>query len=79
MFVLNGFFVCVAKVTEIASRIFTKRELDCKARDITFIEEREKDPEKLKGAKKFWNVLGGDHGDEIRGMTNTLQLKSRCN
>lgn len=62
-------FVYVAKVIEIASRVFTKRELDCKARDITFIEEREKDPEKLKGAKRFWNILDGDPDAEIRGMT----------
>ncbi|XP_031559748.1 supervillin-like isoform X2 [Actinia tenebrosa] len=56
-----------AKVTEIASRIFTKRELDCKARDITFVEERERDPEKLRGAKKFFKILNGNMDEEIRG------------
>lgn len=55
------------QVTEIASRIFTKRELDCKARDITFVEERERDPEKLRGAKKLYKVLNGNIDDEIRG------------
>ncbi|XP_032218251.1 supervillin isoform X2 [Nematostella vectensis] len=55
-----------AKVTEIASRIFTKRELDCKARDIVFVEEKSQDEDNLRGAKKFWKLLNGDPEAEIK-------------
>ena len=57
-------FICV-QATEIASRVVTKHELFCKAKEIVFIEE--KSEEKNAATEKFWKILNGEPDAEIRG------------
>lgn len=54
------------QVTEIVSKIKTKNELNCKARDIVTIEEGDMDYNAA--LDKFANILSGDPGSNpIRG------------
>lgn len=53
-------------MTEIVSKIKTKSELDCKARDIVTIEEGDMDYNAA--LDKFVNILSGDPGSNpVRG------------
>ena len=53
-------------MTEIVSKIKTKSELDCKARDIVTIEEGDMDYNAV--LDKFANILSGDPGSNpVRG------------
>ena len=55
-----------SQVTEIVSKIKTKSELDCKARDIVTIEEGDMDYNAA--LDKFANILSGDPGSNpVRG------------
>lgn len=64
-----------SQVTEIVSKIKTKNELDCKARDIVTIEEGDMDFNAA--LDKFANILSGDPGSNpIRGW---LIFLSTCN
>ena len=64
-----------SQVTEIVSKIKTKNELDCKARDIVTIEEGDMDFNAA--LDKFANILSGDPGSNpIRGW---LIFLSPCN
>ena len=62
-----------SQVTEIVSKIKTKSELDCKARDIVTIEEGDMDYNAA--LDKFANILSGDPGSNpIRGWLIFLSI-----
>lgn len=62
----NIILLTFSQVTEIVSKIKTKSELDCKARDIVTIEEGDMDYNAA--LDKFANILSGDPGSNpVRG------------
>lgn len=62
----NIILLTFSQVTEIVSKIKTKSELDCKARDIVTIEEGDTDYNAA--LDKFANILSGDPGSNpVRG------------
>ena len=63
------------QVTEIVSKIKTKSELDCKARDIVTIEEGDEDNNAT--LDKFWKILSGDTDAKIKGWSK-LRTVGKC-
>ena len=54
------------QVTDIASRVLTKRELDCKAKDIVYINQESQENDNA-SVRKFYKLINGDPQSEIRG------------
>mgnify|MGYP001795245077 CR=1 FL=1 len=64
--------VVVLQVTDIASRVLTKRELDCKAKDIMYINQESQENDSS-AVRRFYKLINGDPHSEIRG--NLLLIK----
>lgn len=70
---IHVFCYLLLQVTEIVSKIKTKNELDCKARDIVTIEEGDMDYNAA--LDKFANILSGDPGSNpIQGWLIFLSV-----
>lgn len=70
---IHVFCCLLLQVTEIVSKIKTKGELDCKARDIVTIEEGDMDYNAT--LDKFANILSGDPGSNpIQGWLIFLSI-----
>ena len=71
--------IFVLQVTDIASRVLTRRELDCKAKDIMYINQESQENDSA-SSRRFYKLINGDPQSEIRGSSKfrfTLKLVTR--